>query len=68
MKTQDNYDNSSSETSAIYFKTLSKISVTYVYKQNSGKQKSKNPYLAHTNMEDTVLQTDILFYLLHITD
>lgn len=52
---------------AIHFKAFNNISMTYLPAKFS-EEKPKKPYLAHTNMEDTALQIDILFYLLHTTD
>lgn len=51
---------------AINFKTFN-ISMTHLPAKFS-EQKPIKPYLAHTNMEDTALQIDILFYLLHRAD
>lgn len=52
---------------AIHFKTFNNISMTCLPAKSSN-EKPKKPYLAHTNMEDTALQIDILFYLLHTAD
>lgn len=67
LKRQDNVDNSFGGILAIYSKAFIKISVTFLLPKFS-QTEIQIPYLVHTDTEDTILQTDILFYLLHITD